>query len=154
AEELKRQLQKMGGTAASAPSSESDQEFPSIRQLPLLGVRWVDLYREVKIQETVFELLTQQYEMAKIEEAKEIPVVKVLDAADIPEKSSFPSRPLMIVIGTLFATMLAAALIIGNALWEQVDAHSPAKQLALEAWDGARVRLEQGQASSSWSRWL
>jgi hypothetical protein len=44
--------------------------------LPLLGVTYVDLSRETKIQETVYVLLTQQYELAKVQEAKEIPTVK------------------------------------------------------------------------------
>ena len=57
-----------------------------MKNLPLLGVKWADLYRQTKIRETVVELLTQQYEMARIQEAKEIPSVKVLDPASIPEK--------------------------------------------------------------------
>ncbi len=46
----------------------------------------------VKVQEAVFELLTQQYEMARIEEAKDVPVVSVIDSPGIPEKKSFPPR--------------------------------------------------------------
>ena len=53
---------------------------------------YADLYRQTKIQETVYELLTQQYELAKVEEAKEIPTVKVLDAAIVPTKKTFPPR--------------------------------------------------------------
>ena len=66
------------------------QEFPSIRKLPQLAVKWTDLYRQTKIEDTVDYFLTQQYELAKIEEAKEIPVVKVFDSAELPEKKSFP----------------------------------------------------------------
>ena len=49
-------------------------------------MKWADLYRQTKIRETVVELLTQQYEMARIQEAKEIPSVKVLDPASTPER--------------------------------------------------------------------
>ncbi len=66
-------------------------------------MRWTDLYRRAKIQETVFELLTQQFEMAKIQEAKEIPTVKTLDAAAVPEKKVSPMRLLIMVIGALFS---------------------------------------------------
>ncbi len=93
--ELRAQLGKMGGESgtSAAPSSETDASlYPAIRQLPLLGVTYADLYRQTKIQETVYELLTQQYELAKVEEAKEVPSVKVLDAAVVPTKKSFPPR--------------------------------------------------------------
>ena len=43
--------------------------YPSMRSLPVLGYQYDDLYRKSKIQEGVFEFLTQQYEMAKIQEA-------------------------------------------------------------------------------------
>src|SRR5208283_5859115 len=68
--ELRAQLGKIGGDsgAAGALSSKSDPSlYPSIRQLPLLGVTYADLYRQTKIEETVFELLTQQYELAKVQ---------------------------------------------------------------------------------------
>ena len=95
--ELRAQLGKMGGESgtSAAPSSETDASlYPAIRQLPLLGVTYADLYRQTKIQETVYELLTQQYELAKVQEAKEVPSVKVLDAAVVPTKKSFPPRML------------------------------------------------------------
>src|SRR5277367_4091537 len=77
--ELRAQLGKMGGESgtSAAPSSETDASlYPAIRQLPLLGVTYSDLYRQTKIQETVYELLTQQYELAKVQEAKEVPTKK------------------------------------------------------------------------------
>ena len=66
-EELKRNLQKISGTDASLTSdntadSSSQDLYPSIRRLPLLGVQWADLYRRAKVQENVYQLLTQQYE--------------------------------------------------------------------------------------------
>jgi hypothetical protein len=75
-DELKDQLSRMDGSSTPAgPGSSSDSSvsdlYPPIRQLPLVGVKWVvDLYRETRIQETVYELLTLQYELAKIEEAR------------------------------------------------------------------------------------
>jgi uncharacterized protein involved in exopolysaccharide biosynthesis len=140
-DELRNQLHKMGGDTSDpplnrngAPENSSGQEFPSIRQLPLLGVKWADLYRETKIQETVYELLTQQYELAKIEEAKEIPVVKVLDPADVPEKKSSPHRLSLIVVGMLLALSGAIALILGTAYWRQIDPQDPRKQLGVEVF--------------------
>ena len=64
-----------------------------------MGVTYADLYRELKLREAVFETLTQQYELAKIEEAKEIPSVKVMDPADVPEKKSGPPRLIIVAFG-------------------------------------------------------
>jgi capsule polysaccharide export protein KpsE/RkpR len=142
-DELRSQLHKIGGDSAEPAAGKpgSEQEFPSIRQLPLLGVRWADLYRETKIQETVYEMLTQQYELAKIEEAKEIPVVKVLDPADTPERKSFPPRLLIMVLGVVFSVCLAALLAVGSQAWGSIDPRSPHKQLLTEIWLHARAQV-------------
>lgn len=143
-EELKKQLEKLGGSQAEGdarnPSGDQPAEFPSIRQLPLLGVRWAELYRQTKIEETVYELLTQQYELAKIEEAKEIPTVKILDAADVPERKSSPPRALITLLGTLLAGTASAGWIVGRARWERVDVHEPRKALILAVAAGLRSK--------------
>jgi capsule polysaccharide export protein KpsE/RkpR len=132
-EELSRQLKKVGGDSAISPGaadSRSQQELPSIRELPLLGVRWTDLYREVKVQGTVYELLTQQFELAKIQEAKEIPTVKVLDVADVPERKSSPQRALIIFVGTLLGLGASIAWLHVKRRWERMDPQDPRKMVA------------------------
>lgn len=131
---LKQKVEAMSGNKANLASGESDipGDFPSIRKLPLVGVRWANLYRETKIQETVYELLTQEYEIAKIQEAKEIPSVNVLDAPTTPEQHSFPPRTIITVLGTCLAFVFAAAYVIGSAAWKQNE--SAEKQLATEIW--------------------
>jgi capsule polysaccharide export protein KpsE/RkpR len=160
--ELRSQLHKIGGETSDSPApvdgKSSSQEFPSIRQLPILGVKWADLYRETKVQETVYELLTQQYELAKIEEAKEIPVVKILDPADVPEKKSFPPRKLIVLLSTCAAMVIAAAWIVASGRWDQVSASDPRK-LLVETVRGAvsshtrhllsRLPLNGNRSSSS-----
>ena len=146
-DELKKQLAKMTGAAdAGSPGASSDAGandlYPPIRQLPLVGVRWFDLYRELKIQETVYELLTQQYELAKIQEAKEIPTVKVLDPADIPEKRSFPKIPLVVLLGTFLALSLGMAVVLGSARWSEIDSRVPEKQFAREIWVQLKAQMQ------------
>jgi capsule polysaccharide export protein KpsE/RkpR len=138
-DELRSELQKMGGnnanvdsTAPSSPQAQSDQLYPSIRKLPLLGVRWLDLFRETKIQETVYELLTERYEVAKIEEAKEIPTVKVLDAPNWPETKSSPHRMLIVLVGMLLSFSAGVVWVFGTAAWHHMDPEDPRKQLAQE----------------------
>ncbi|MGB9071633.1 MAG: Wzz/FepE/Etk N-terminal domain-containing protein [Terriglobales bacterium] len=137
--ELKHQLEKLGGTdaslaAGSNPGGQPAELYPSIRKLPLLGVQYANLYQQTKIQETVYELLTQQYELAKIEEAKEIPSVKVLDEADVPEKKSFPPRLLIGVMGMLMSFLLACAWVIGVHKWERIDQLDSQKVFAQEVY--------------------
>lgn len=131
--ELQKQLQNLGGTDAMLRDDQAaETAYPSIRKLPLLGVTYADLYRRTKVDEAVFEALTQQYELAKVEEAKDIPSVKVLDQANIPEKKSFPPRLLVIAIGMLMSSLLGAIWIVTRSKWMQVDPADPRKQFAEE----------------------
>ena len=127
-DELKRQLTKLSGSAKDAsPTLAEGELYPSIRQLPILGVQWADLFRKVKIQETIFELLTQQYELAKIQEAKEIPTIRVIDPADYPERRSWPPRVWIIVIGTLLGFVLTIVWFKFRFDWARMDEADPWK---------------------------
>jgi uncharacterized protein involved in exopolysaccharide biosynthesis len=134
--ELKRQLLNMEGSDSSllSDSTKSDELYPSIRKLPLLGVEWADLYRRAKIQETVFGLLTQQYEMARIQEAKEIPTVNVVDSANVPEKKSWPPRLLIIVGLTVLSLAGASVWIVMRDRWHQIDPEDPGKMFTESVW--------------------
>jgi uncharacterized protein involved in exopolysaccharide biosynthesis len=141
--ELRAQLQKLGGVDASA-SSASDEDgsfYPSIKKLPLLGVPYADLYRRTKVDEVVFEVLTQQYEMAKVEEAKDTPTVKVLDSASLPEKRSFPPRLLIMFLGTVVALAGAALLSVAKARWHATDDRDPDKLFAQEVLQTMNARM-------------
>jgi uncharacterized protein involved in exopolysaccharide biosynthesis len=130
---LRRELVKIGGTSEETSVSLNPGDLsPSVRQLPLVGVQWADLFRRTKIQETVFELLTQQYELAKIGEAKEIPTVKVIDAADYPERKAWPPREMIITLGTLLALIGAIAWFKIKAGWNMLPADNPRRLRALK----------------------
>jgi capsule polysaccharide export protein KpsE/RkpR len=149
-DELKRQLQKLEGTDASLASAgisdapHSDEMYPPIRKLPLLGIEWADLYRRMKIQETVYELLNQQYELARIQEAKEIPTVSVVDPANVPERKSSPHRLLIVLALTFFSVSGAAVWIIGSERWNRIDQQDPAKIFAESVW---KTTSDRGSAS-------
>lgn len=142
-DELRRQIVKMGGKAQLDAGGPKDGEpYPSIRQLPLLGVTYADLYRRTKVEETVFETLTQQYEIAKVQEAKEVPSVKVLDPPEIPEKKVFPPRMLLTVLGGVFAMVIGAGWVVGTHGWERIDPQDPGKLLVLHMANCVRPQLE------------
>jgi len=139
--ELQKKLNELGGAGTPGNSAPANSLYPSIRKLPILGVAYADLYRQNKIQETVFELLTQQYEMAKVQEAKEIPTVKVLDAALVPTKKSFPPRTVIVVLGTMLGLTLTMVWILGKTRWDAVDAADPRKVFAFEVFSTVRASL-------------
>lgn len=128
--------------ADGMPDAEDKGElYPPLRQIPRLAVPYADLYRRVRVQETVFELLTQQYEMARIEEAKDIPVVSVIDPPGVPEKKSFPPRLLLTLLLTFLAFVVAATIILLRDRWSQVDCSDPRKKLATEVLSVLSKRL-------------
>jgi uncharacterized protein involved in exopolysaccharide biosynthesis len=132
-DELSKKLNEIGGAGTSDGKPENSL-YPSIRKLPLLGVTYADLYRETKIQETVYELLTQQYELAKVEEAKEIPTVKVLDPAMVPTKKAFPPRTVIVLFGTMLGMTLGMTWVSAKTRWDTVEANDPRKVFALEVY--------------------
>jgi capsule polysaccharide export protein KpsE/RkpR len=138
--ELDKKLNEIGGAGVDGGKGENSL-YPSIRKLPLLGVTYADLYRQTKIQETVYGLLTQQYELAKVEEAKEIPTVKVLDAAIVPTKKTFPPRTVIVLLGTMLGMTIAMTWILGKTRWDAVDASDPRKAFAVEVYTTMRARV-------------
>ncbi len=148
--ELQNQLQKLGGKAGTTVDAEvPDMQsiYPSIRRLPLLGISYADLLRQTKVQEATFEVLTKQYELAKVEEAKELPTVKVLDVPDVPEKKSFPPRFLIVFLGTVSSLLLGIAWVLGIQHWAETDPQSPVKALTLGIIADLRRDMVQGSSN-------
>jgi uncharacterized protein involved in exopolysaccharide biosynthesis len=129
---LQRELGKMSGSADSAGEpleSSKDELYPPLHRLPELGVRYTDLYRRVKVQEEVYELLSAEYETARIQEAKEIPAVSTIDDAGYPEKKSFPPRLILMLAGTFAAILIAALALLLHRNWRELDEEDDLKKL-------------------------
>ncbi len=144
--ELQQQLVKMGGSAGDSEATTGadageNSMYPSIRKLPILGVTYSDLYRRTKIQEAVYEALTQQYELAKVQEAKETPSVKVLDPARIPERKSYPPRLTIALLCAFFGLVGAVAWVLGRAHWQEVAADDPGKVFATEIFQTMNAQM-------------
>src|SRR6267143_1177243 len=153
--ELRKQLERLSGTqpkgaSDAAPSGQpgdppagqtSGLPYPTIKSLPLLGAKYAEHYRRAKIQETVYEMLTGQYELAKVQEAKETPSVKVLDPARVPEKKSFPPRLVIMLLGTFLASTLSVVWVLGSARWAEVDAQDPRKVFVQEVAGSLKARI-------------
>jgi uncharacterized protein involved in exopolysaccharide biosynthesis len=150
--ELREQLQKLGGSSSPAEVRSDNSLYPSIRKLPLLGVTYADLFRRTKIEETVYELLTQQYELAKVQEAKEIPSVKVLDSAVVPTVKSSPHRVVLTLCGTFLALCGTAAWILLRKRWTEIDPTDPGRLLAEEMARSVAITARRFAAAGSAAR--
>jgi uncharacterized protein involved in exopolysaccharide biosynthesis len=106
---MKRQLAQMQYSEGMELPSEKPNPGKTRREfqvpftkVPELGMELARLTRDLKVQETVFTLLTQQHEQARIAEARDTPTVKVLDMAVLAERKSRPKTVVnMAIAGTL-----------------------------------------------------
>lgn len=157
---LQAQLAKMSGSSAPLTEGYLDgsetnsndnvnkaELYPPLRQLPRLGVPYADLSRRVRVQEAVFELLTQQYETARIQEAKDIPSVNVIDYPGIAEKKSFPPRLLLTLLLTFLSFASASAIILARHYWSRIALDDARKELADEILPVIRHRFRFIHAS-------
>ncbi len=106
-ENLKSQIFRLEG-------SSGNSSIPSVGSVPQLGQDYLRLMRDFKIQETMVELLTKQYEMARLSESKDFSPFQVLQKAKVPERKSKPSRSRFVILLTLttfFITILAAYIL-------------------------------------------
>ncbi len=101
-EAMKRELGKLEGVPGAQMTESSTYKGAGITSLGLL--------RDVKYNETLFELLAKQYEIAKIDEAKDASVIQVIDKAVAPDRKSKPKRALIVMLATVAAGVLAVLL--------------------------------------------
>ncbi len=88
--------------------------IPSVGSVPVLGEEYLRLMREFKIQETLVELLTKQYEMTKLTEEKNIAGIQVIQHARVPDKKAKPKRAVIVLMSTfmgLFCSTIVAFLM-------------------------------------------
>ena len=138
--QLEREMSRLNTGKAAKGAADPANPYPSVKNLPVLGVQWADLYRTTKIHETVFELLTQQYEMASIQEAREIPVVKLLDEPSVPERKR-PEVWIILAIAAISAAVLASVGILLRDLWSAWDAEDPRRLFLAKVYSGTRGRM-------------
>ena len=101
------------------------------------------------MQEAIYETLTQEYELAKVQEAKEIPTVKVLDEADVPGKKSYPPHLRIMAMGTALAFSAGIIWIFTSAAWQAADPNDPRRIFAQEVADTLRPQLPWASRNGS-----
>ncbi len=132
---LQTQLERVAGSQIDAGSDIN----LSKGRVTESGMEYLNRFRDLKYSETVFELLAKQFEVAKLDEAREGAIIQVVDAAVPPDKRSFPPRLLIVIAGTVFASLLAGSWILLREGWARAF-ELPENRQRLEAikerWKG------------------
>ncbi len=100
-ETIRKEINKLNG---GKESSIGQGIYLSIAAVPELGLQYARLMRNFKIQESLFESLTKQYEMAKIAEAKNSSMIQILDRGTVADKKSKPKRSIIVIVITMLAS--------------------------------------------------
>lgn len=103
----KASIANLRGQIVRLEGQGSGGAIPGVGTIPELGQQYLRLMREFKIQEAIVELLTKQYEMAKLSEAKDVVSVQVIQAARVPDKKAKPKRAIIVLASTFAAGFMA-----------------------------------------------
>jgi len=126
---LRAELARMESAQGGVPGSYVDMP---VGKLPAAAVDFIRARRELKIQETLLESMLRQYEIAKLDEAKEGPALQQIDFALPPDRKSKPARALIVLVSALVALLLTSAIVVMRryiAYARSEDPHSD------EAWN-------------------
>ena len=107
-ESLRTQLAKLGG---NADDSSAGLIMPK-GQVPQAGIEYVRKLRDVKYNETIFEILARQFEMAKLDEAKEGALIQVVDPAIVPDYKSSPKRGLITIAAAVAGLFIGIFVVL------------------------------------------
>lgn len=133
-----------GGSSEAAGSGTSDPLLMPFDEIPGLGRQLAEMMLEVRTQEAVFMLLTTQYQQSKIEEARDIPTIQVLDRADPPVFRHAPRRKRIALYGLLGG--LAGGVLVAFACEGLIR--------ALAKPSGHRLRQVLGRPAGTLAEWL
>ena len=118
-EELNKQYNYLQYGDDNNPEKQKEFYIP-FSNVPEIGLELARLTRNVKVQETVWELLNQQYYHAKIQEARDTPTIEVLDIAVVPETRSKPKRKLLVLVGGFLAIMFNIFWVFAKDFYEKL----------------------------------
>ena len=104
-------------------------------RMPAVGTEYFRKLRDLKFNETLYELLAKQYEMAKLDEARDAAIIQVIDLAVPPERRVRPRRTLMVLVASITALFLSTFFAIFLGILEK-SAEDPVKSCKLQALKG------------------
>jgi tyrosine-protein kinase Etk/Wzc len=124
---LQTQLQQLAGSQQDAGSDIN----LSKGRVTGAGLEYIRRLRDLKYHETVYELLAKEFEVAKLDEAREGAIVQVVDPAVVPDKKSSPHRTFIVIGVTVLAFVVAVFSVFMRESWTQ-SAEQPENRQRLE----------------------
>jgi tyrosine-protein kinase Etk/Wzc len=110
--DIKASIASIQGQLEREEGRTTGSSIPSVGAVPELGQEYVRLMREFKVQETIVELLTKQYEMARFTEGKDLPGMQIVQQATVPDKKIKPKRGVVILMATLASFLFAVIHLV------------------------------------------
>jgi tyrosine-protein kinase Etk/Wzc len=98
--------------------------IPALADVPDVALQYIRLKRAVEVQTTVYTMLVSEYEKARIEEARDTPVVQVLDPAVPPNLRSRPKRKLLLLVGVLLGLGWSSLVALFATAWREDRGHA------------------------------
>ena len=131
---LREELARMESSRGRSTGSAVD--IP-VGKIPEAAIAYVRARRELKLQETLLESMIRQFEIAKLDEAKEGPVLQQVDKALPPDRKSKPSRALIVIASTLLGLMASLVFVVWRRYTAAVREQDPQHALAWAAMRSA-----------------
>ncbi len=122
-QEILKQLEKL--EKGEGKGKQTGMLSVPFERVPDVALEYARLYRELKIQETVFELLTAEFEKSKIEESKDTPTIQILDRAVPPERKSKPKRSFMVIFAGGFSLLFSIFFVFFREFLEHTREKNP-----------------------------
>jgi uncharacterized protein involved in exopolysaccharide biosynthesis len=107
-------------------------------RMPSVGTGYLRRMRDLKFNEELFVLVAKQYELARLDEARESAVIQVVDKAIVPERKSKPNRALIIILGTCVGFVLSLFLAFAIEFTDHAATDADSKEKIDFIRDGIR----------------
>jgi uncharacterized protein involved in exopolysaccharide biosynthesis len=137
------QLAKLQANQKTNDPDVARSFIPALADVPEVALQYIRLKRAVEVQTTVYTMLVSEYEKARIEEARDTPVVQVLDPAVPPNLRSRPKRKLLLLVGVLLGLGWSTLVALFTTAWRENRGHAAALRELLRPLAGDFGRLRR-----------
>jgi uncharacterized protein involved in exopolysaccharide biosynthesis len=138
-----------GKLSSTSGDPDNSLEFFSIARLPMVGVAYADLFRDVKVQEAIYEALLKRNEIAKVEEVKQTPRLRVIDRGQVPARRSSPRFLVLGALSIWGCFLMGLIAILVQWRWDTAEPENPWKRLGMRVACDLRGLLRMAPTEGS-----
>jgi uncharacterized protein involved in exopolysaccharide biosynthesis len=121
-------------SALAALKAQLDKIESSLNKSGGSGSDYINRFREYKYQETLFELFSRQYELARVDESREGGLVQVVDKAQLPDRKSRPKRALIGIGTSLGCGVLLTLFVVLRSRWQRSSTSAEERAKVARIW--------------------